>query len=135
MLRRCVVIVTLGVGLIQPPLAATEWPEDELRMKERVVALSQGEGSLADFRIELMDGSMVSSRHYDIAKGKVVSHGWDAPGSPAKDSERAVTDEAIRQLLRDLVDQQYWAFEGTRFVPDAESFLFRFYDKDLPYVD
>jgi len=135
MIRRLIVILTLGVGLIQPPLAARELSEDELRMKERVVALSQGKGSVADLRIELMDGGMASSRHYDIANGKVVSRAWDAPGSPEQHDEWVVTDEEIRALLRALVEQQYWTFEGTQFVPDANVFLFRLYYKDLQPVD
>ena len=135
MLRRLVVIVTLGVGLVQPPLAARELSEDELRMKERVIALSQGEGSVADLRIELMDGGMAVHRSYLIANGKIVKREWDSPGSPEKDSERAVTDEAVRKLLRELVGKQYWTFEGTRFIPDNTIFLFRFSYMDLRPVD
>ena len=136
MIRRFFVIVALGVGLIQPAVAAKQSPEDELRMKERVIALSQGAGSIADLHIELMDGSGMGSHHiYDIASGKVVDQAWEVSRGPEKRSERAVTDEQVRALLRELVAKQYWTFEGTQFTPDANMFLFRFYDKNLQYVD
>ena len=136
MIRRLFVIVALGVGLIQPVLAAGELSEDELRMKERVIALSQGAGSLEGLRIEVTDGSgMERSESYNIADGKIVSRIWESPGSPEKRGERTVTDKQVRALLRELVAKQYWTFEGTRFVPDANMFLFRFYSKDLKPVD
>ena len=49
-------------------------------------------------------------------------------------SERAVTDEQVRGLLRELVERQYWTFQGTSFIPDADGFLFRFDYKGLKYV-
>ena len=135
MLRRLLVIVTLGVGLIQPLLAAGELFEDDLRMKERLIALSQGEGSVADLRIELFDGGMAAHRSYLIANGKIVKREWDSPGSPEKHDEWTVTDDEVRKLLRELVEKQYWMFEGTRFIPDNTMFLFRFYYKNMQYVD
>ncbi len=134
MIRRPWVLFLLSLGMIHS-VAAAELSKDALRMKERVIALSQREGSVAALRIELMDGGMGSARFYDIANGKVVSRAWDVPGSPEKRNERAVTDEEVRQLLRELIEKEYWTFEGTRFVPDANMFLFRFYDKDLQPVD
>ena len=134
MIRRLVVLFVLSLGIVQA-VAAAELSEDELRMKERLVALSQGTDSLEDLRIELADGNMVASRTYDIAGGKIVSRIWDAPGSPEKREERSVTDEEVRRLLRELVDKQYWTFQGTQFTPDNTMFLFRFYYKDLQPVD
>ncbi len=134
-LRQFLVMLTLGVGLIQSPLAAKELSKDDLRMKEQLIALSRGKGSVADLRIELMDGSMAAHRSYLIASGKIVKQEWDSPGSPEKHDERTVTDDDIRKLLRELVEKQYWAFEGTRFIPDNNMFLFRFYYKNLQYVD
>ena len=115
MIGRLLVMLTLGVGLIQQPLAPRELSEDELRMKEQLIALSQGEASVADLRIELMDGSMVAHRSYLIADGKIVKREWDSPGSPEQHDEWTVTDDEVRVLLRDLVEKQYWTFEGTRF--------------------
>jgi hypothetical protein len=135
MSRRLVVLLTLAVGLIQPPLAARELSEDELRMKEQLIALSQGEGSVADLRIELMDVNMMAHRSYLIADGRIIKRAWESPGSPEQHDEWTVTDDEVRTLLRDLVEKQYWTFEGTRFIPDNTVFLFRFYYKDLPHVD
>ena len=134
MIGRVLVMLTLGVGL-QPPLVARELSEDEARMKAQLIALSQGEDSLADLRIELMDGSMVKHRSYLIADGKIVKREWDSPGSPEQHDEWTVTDAEVRALLRELVEKQYWTFEGTRFIPDNTVFLFRFYYKNLPHVD
>ena len=134
-MRRLFVILMLGFGLVQPLVAAAESSEDELRMKESLIALSQGKGSVADLRIELSDGRMAAYRSYLIANGKIVKRAWESPGSPEKHDEWTVTDDEVRKLLRELVEKQYWTFEGTRFVPDANIFLVRFYDKNLPYVD
>ena len=130
-----VVLLILGIGLLQPPAAAGDRAQDEQRMKERLTALSRGQGSLADFRIQMMDGGMAAARHWEIAKGKVVYRAWLEAGASEQHSERAVTDDEIRALLSTLVKQEYWTFAGTRFVPDANMFLFRFYDKDLEPVD
>ena len=136
MIRRAFVIAALGVRLIQPVLGAAQSSEDELRMKERVIALSQESDSLEGLRIELVDGSGMGPHSiYEIADGKVVSQTWDVPRSKEKHGERAVTDEEVRALLRELIAKQYWTFEGTRFVPDADIFLFRLYYKDLRPVD
>jgi len=132
---RLLAMLTLAVGLIQPPQAARELSEDDVRMKERLIALSQGDGSVANLRIELLDGSMVAHRSYLIAEGKIVKREWDSPGSPEQHDEWTVTDDDVRALLRDLVEKQYWTFEGTRFIPDNTMFLFRFYYKNLQHVD
>ncbi len=138
MFRRPIVILLLGVGLVQPMLAARELSDDELRMKEQLIALSQGEGSVADLQIELTDGSpmqTIGTRIYTIADGKVISQEWDAPGSPEKRAEWAVTDDGIRNLLRELVTAQYWTFRGTEFTPDADEFMFRIHYKNLPPIE
>jgi hypothetical protein len=132
---RALAMLTLSLGLIQPTLAARELSDDELRMKERLVALSQGNGEVADLRVGLLDGNMGAHRSYLIADGKIVKRAWEAPGAPEQHDERAVTDEAVRALLRGLVAKQYWTFQGTRFVPDNTVFLFRFDYKDLSQVD
>lgn len=132
---RLLAMLTLAVGLIQPPQAARELSEDDVRMKEQLIALSQGDGSVANLRIELLDGSMVAHRSYLIAEGKIVKREWDSPGSPEQHDEWTVTDDDVRALLRDLVEKQYWTFEGTRFIPDNTMFLFRFYYKNLQHVD
>ncbi|HBO97159.1 MAG TPA: hypothetical protein DE315_06275 [Candidatus Omnitrophica bacterium] len=108
--------------------------EDELRMKERLIALSRGEGAVADLKAELMDGGMLRHRGDTIANGKIVSQIWDL-AVPPKSEERAVTDREIRQLLRTLIEHQYWTFQGTQFVPDAPGFMFRFHYKDLPPIE
>ena len=108
--------------------------EDELRMKERLIALSRGEGAVADLKVELMDGGMLRHRGDTIANGKIVSQIWDL-AVPPKSEERAVTDREIRQLLRTLIEHQYWTFQGTQFVPDAPGFMFRFHYKDLPPIE
>ena len=136
--QRLLVIVTLGVGLVQPLLAAGELSEGELRMKERVIALSREDGSLADLRIELIDGGPMTGERtalYDIAGGKIVSQEWDAPGSPEKRQERATTEEEVRKLLQELVEKQYWTFQGTQFIVDADEFMFRVHYKNLQPVE
>ena len=135
MIRRRLVMLTLGVGLIQPPQAVRELSEDELRMKEQLIAVIQGEAPVADLRIELMDGNMMAHRSYLIADGKIVKREWDSPGSPEQHDEWTVREDAVRALLGDLVEKQYWTFEGTRFIPDNTVFLFRFYYKNLQHVD
>lgn len=112
-----------------------ELSKDELRMKERLIALSRGEGAVADLRVELMDGGMASALFYNIASGKIVSQEWVATGSLPKREERAVTDKEIRQLLRTLIEHQYWTFLGTQSIPDASGFMFRLHYKDLPSVE
>lgn len=139
MLRRFVVIVTLGVGLSQPLLAAEDRSDDEQRMKERLVTLSQGADSLEGLRIELVDGSLMTGtgmRVSNIANGKVVSQKWDSPSSPEQRDEWAVTDDEVRNFLQELIMQHYWTFhQGTSSLPDADGFSFRFYFKDLKPVE
>lgn len=132
------VLLTLGVGLIQPLLAARELSEDELRMKERVIALSQGEGAVADLQIEVLDGTAMTlsgNRIDHIADGKVTSQVWDYIGSPVQRDERTVTDDEVRKLLGALVEKKYWTFQGTKFIPDFEEFMFRFHYKNLQPVE
>ena len=135
MIKRFLIILTLGIGLIQSSLSAGDLTTNDLRMKEQLIALSQGEGLVSDLRIELMDGSMAAHRSYLIADGKIVKREWDSPGSPEEYEERPVTDDQVRTLLQELIEKQYWTFQGTQFVPDNTVFLFRFYYKDLQYVD
>lgn len=115
-----------------------ELSEDELRMKERLIALSRGEGNVADLHIELMDGGAMTigkSGIYDIANGKIVSQRWDGIASPVKRQERAVSDQKIRQFFQTLIEHQYWTFKGTKFIPDANGFMFRFHYKGLPPIE
>ena len=109
--------------------------EDMRRMHERLVALSEGEASTAELRIELMDGGMSSHRSFSIEAGKLVSKEWKSPGSPMIHREGRVTDARVAHLLQQLIAKRYWLFEGTRFIPDAPMFLFRFYYGDLQHVD
>ena len=110
--------------------------EDVRRMHERLIALSKGEGSTSGLRIEFMDGSGMSShRSFNLEAGKLVSKEWKSPGSPMIHREGSVTDSRVSELLQQLIAKQYWTFQGTRFIPDAPMFLFRFYYGDLKYVD
>jgi hypothetical protein len=109
--------------------------EDVQRMHERLVALSGGQGSISDLRIELMDGGMAAHRSFTIEAGKIVSKEWTSPGSRMIQREGSVTEAGISKLLQELIAKRYWTFPGTRFVPDAPVFLFRFYYGDLAPVD
>ena len=126
----------LGFGITQPLLAVTELSQDELSMKERLVKLSQGAGSLEELRIEFVDGSSMSPnmKIYNIAKGKISGQKWTSIGSKAKNYERAVTEDELRNLLRELIEKQYWIFQGAKFILDAPTFLFRFNYKGLKSV-
>ena len=126
-------LALVGLALLQPP-AAAEFSADDRRMKAHLVVISQGTEPLTGLRIEVSDGNMARWRHYEITGGQVASQAWDELGAPAQDAQWTVTDEAVRQLLSELVAQQYWVFQGTRFVPDADTFLFRFYYQGLPFV-
>jgi len=110
-------------------------PEDVRRMHEHLLDLSHGEGSMSDLRIELMDGSRSSHRSFQIEAGHLVSKEWRSPGSPMIQREGSVTDSRVRELLQTLIAKRYWTFQGTRFIPDAPMFLFRFYYGDATYVD
>lgn len=137
MIRRLFVFFLLTLGIIQS-LAAGELSGDAQRMKERLVALSQGAGAVADFRMELLGGGAMTGAKmgiYTIADGKIISQEWDAPGSPEKRDERVVTEDEIRKLVRELVEKQYWTFQGTAFIPDAEEFMFRIHYKNLQPVE
>jgi hypothetical protein len=109
--------------------------EDARRMHENLVALSKGEGSISDLRVEFMDGGMSSHRSFAIEAGKLVSKQWESPGARMIQREGRVDDARVRKLLEQLIARQYWTFEGTRFVPDAPIFLFRFHYGDLKHVD
>ena len=133
-MRRLVVLIVLSFGIVQA-VAAAELPEDAQRMKECLIALSQGKDSVADLRIELFDGGMAAHRSYLIANGKIVKQEWDLSSPQEKRDEWTVTDEEVHKLLGELVEKQYWTFQGTQFVPDNTMFLFRLYYKDLQFVD
>ena len=125
----------VGAAVLAPLLAMATVSERDLRMKERLVELSQSAEPLDDLRMEMLDGNMAASRHYEIVHGRVVSRVWDSPGVPGKHEERRVRDAEVRALLRALIEKQYWMFQGTRFIPDNTMFLFRIYYKDWPPVD
>jgi hypothetical protein len=112
-----------------------EMSEDVRRMHERLTALSRGEGSIDSLRIEFMDGGMSAHRSFGLEAGKLVSKEWTSPGSEMVHREGRVTERRVTELLRELIDQRYWTFPGTRFFPDAPIFLFRFYYGDLKHVD
>ena len=110
--------------------------EDVQRMHEQLLALTEGEGSISDLRIEFMDTRGLSAhRSFLIEARSLVSKEWKSPGSPMIHLKGNVTDSRVTELIQELIDKQYWTFQGTRFVPDAPTFLFRFYYADLPYVD
>lgn len=110
--------------------------EDAGRMHERLLALSQGDGSLSELRIEFMDANGLSShRSFNLQSGTLVSKEWSSPGAAMVQREGTVSDARIVALLEKLIAIRYWTFQGTRFVPDAPVFLFRFYYGDLAYVD
>ena len=134
---RIILMTALGLCVMQSAFGAEvrELSDAELKMKERVTALSQGEGDMTRFRIELFYGDMVRSVSAQIIHGAVLSQTYDRPGGPSKTDKRDVTDDEIRGLLKELVAKQYWIFQGTKFVPDAEALIFRLRDKDLPPVD
>ena len=46
-----------------------------------------------------------------------------------------MSDEEIRQRLRELIARHYWTFKGATWIPDAEEFMFRFHAKGLPDVE
>ena len=117
------------------PQSEAAMSEDVRRMHERLIALSEGEGSPSDLRLEFMDGGRASHRSFNIEGGTLVSKEWKFPGSPMIHREGRVTDSRVSNLLQQLIAQQYWTFQGTRFIPDAPMFLFRFYYGDLKYVD
>lgn len=119
----------------QGPESEATMSEDARRMHERLVALSEGEGSISDLRIEFMDGSMASHKSYRIETGKLVSKEWPSPGSPMVERAGSVPDAKLSELLRQLIAKEYWQFEGTRFTPDSPTFLFRFYYGELTPVD
>ena len=128
--------VSASVKAATGPESEAAMSEDVRRMHERLVALSKGEGSTSDLRIEFMDGSGMSShRSFNIEAGHLVSKEWKSPGSPMIHREGSVTDSRVSKLLQQLIAKQYWTFQGTRFIPDAPMFLFRFYYGDLKYVD
>ena len=120
----------------QEPESEAAMTEDVRRMHERLTALSRGEGSMSQLRVEFMDASGLSShRSYSIESGKLVSREWPSPGSAMIQREGSVPAARVSELLQQLIANEYWRFEGTRFTPDAPMFLFRFYDVDLKPVD
>lgn len=117
------------------PESQVAMSDDVRRMHDRLIASSKGEGSVSDLRIEFMDGGMASHRSFSVEGGKLVSKEWTSPGSPMIHREGSVTRARISKLLQQLIAKQYWTFEGTRFVPDAPLFLFRFHYGELKPVD
>jgi len=110
--------------------------DDVRAMHERLIGLTQGRGVLSDLRIEFMDTKgLASHRSIELAGGRLVSKEWKSPGGPMELREGSVSDARLLELLEQLIEKQYWTFSGTRFVPDAPTFLFRFYYGDLAYVD
>lgn len=90
---------------------------------------------MAELRIEFVDGGMQSHRSFDLQAGRLVSKEWPSPGSPMVEREGSVTSARVSRLVEQLIGKRYWTFGGTRFVPDARVFLFRFYYGDLNPVD
>jgi hypothetical protein len=129
--------LVVGLTLMQLPAAARELTEFETEVKDRMVELGQGQGSVEKVRIELMDGSgmMPGLRIYEIANGQVLGQVWGEPGSAVDRREGTASEAQVRELLRTLVEQQFWNFEGTAFVPDAPMFLFRLQMPGLPPMD
>jgi hypothetical protein len=127
-------VLSLLCAGVMPAAFAAERAQVERAMKERLTAISQG-ASLEGLRIEAIDGDMAAFRAVEIASGKVVSREWDAPGSPEQRHEREVSESQVRGLVRDMLAKQYWTFQGTRFVPDANKFIFRFWAPGLEPVD
>jgi len=109
--------------------------EDARRMHEQLVALSNGKDSISELRIELMDGGPWAHESVTIEAGTLTSKEWKSPGSPMIHREGSVSDARLTELVRQLIEKRYWTFQGTRFVPDAPVFLFRFYYGDLEPVD
>ena len=134
---RIILMTALGVCVMQPVFGAEvrELSDAELKMKERVTALSQGAGSLEHFRIEMFYGDMTRSIAADITHDRLTRRAWDSPLAPTTLDDRPVSEEQVRRLLADLVAAQYWIFRGTEFVPDAQAFVFRLRDEDLSVVD
>lgn len=119
----------------QAAKAEARMSEDVRRMHEQLTALSQGRGSMPDLRVEFMEGGMASHRSFSLQTGSLVSKEWTAPGSPMLVREGKVTAGRVSRLLEQLIAKRYWTFAGTRFVPDAPVFLFRFYYGELNPVD
>lgn len=142
MVRFPLPVLAIFVWALPPVLASVQvsddlssLSEDARKMHERLVELSHGDRSLESLRIEFMDGSMAAHRSVTVEAGRLTTKEWKAPGASMIQLEGSVTDERLAELLRVLVDRQYWSFRGTRFVPDAPVFLFRFYDGELEPVD
>ena len=110
--------------------------DDARRMHEQLLALRQGDGDASMLRIEFMDSRGLSAhRSFALEDGRLTSKEWSAPGAPMIRREGGVSDGRVVELLDDLITNEYWTFQGTRFVPDAPTFLFRFIYADLSPVD
>jgi hypothetical protein len=130
------VLVGLPVATAQETESGAAMSEDARQMHERLIALSQGEASLLDLRIEFADiRGMRSHQSFTVEEGRLESKEWTAAGAPMIHREGNVGEKRIAQLLQALIKKEYWRFQGTRFVPDAPTFLFRFYYRDVQYVD
>lgn len=120
---------------LQSSASQAEMSEDVRRMHERLVATAAGRSSLSGLRIEFLRGGMAAHQSFTIESGKLVTQEWDAPGSRMIRREGSATDARVTELLQRLITAEYWKFQGTRFVPDAPTFVFRFHAGDGEYVD
>ena len=137
-MKHGLLVIVLSLGLARPALAADDLSKPEAKMKDRVVAVSEGKASPADLKIELMDGSAMSAtglRIYEVTDGHILGQTWESPNSPVTRHEGVTTDGQLQQLLRALIEAKYWTLEGTTFVPDANTFLLRLQAKDLAPVE
>jgi hypothetical protein len=112
-----------------------ELPENVRPVHARLVATAAGRNALSELRIEFMEGGMAAHRSVSIEAGKLAVKAWDAPGSAMVQREGDATDARVSRLLQRLIAAEYWKFGGTRFVPDAPTFLFRFHFEGREYVD
>lgn len=108
----------LSLGTIQP-LVVAELSPDELRMKERLVALSLGAGALEGLRIEVARGCgmMPTYRSYNIADGKVRRREWTSIGGEEIRGEQVVTDMQFVASLGDWLESGTGRFKGRVLFP------------------
>lgn len=136
MTMRFALACLMAVGAAGPAWAEDEYVEDPARVRQQVDALARGDGSLDGFRIEVFEGGMAAHTSYLIhGTGAIETRAWDHPGAPEARSERAVSGDDVRKLLGKLLAREYWTLEGTRFVPDAPTFILRLWDGDRVYED
>ena len=128
------VVVLLNASSIAP---VEKLSPDEEQMKERLTRISQGSEPVGTLRIEFYwrpshrSGPLIRFIDYFIANGTITReyYGPWKKGSEPQDYQRAmapVSDERVRQLLRDLIDQMYWEFKKDLCSSDEVSLVFRF---------